>query len=292
MAKWETAKAEGGVDFAGGYRTVVVREFTNLGAGVPFDRGEILSFEAWTRLRAQIDAFYTRVRDEGRALVEGGRRVDVIRHINDLRLAGLRRVPETAPGGGYVYFLRGDGYCKIGQTTSLQQRLNTLKIQLPFKVDLFHAIPTATPVSLEQQFHKKFADKRANGEWFKLEEEDFAHIKQWNRAYTVVDCAIECSADMSAVALARLINSRSILVEHRADWVLQVVDNCLDWDAELVARVNAQLERHHEAICEILSANTCESCGAEVRYSEVYYDLPDPESAETAGADSKEDIPF
>jgi hypothetical protein len=288
MAKWKTMEAGEELRTAGRVLRLAVRTFESLEMATPFYEGEILDYGEWVQLRKQVDGFYAR------AIVEAGtsdHEGSAIKYLNFLRLAGLRRIPEEVPGGGYVYFLRGEGYCKIGQTTNLQQRLNTLKIQLPFKVDLFHAIPTATPESLERQFHKHFEAKRANGEWFKLADEDFAYIKQWTRSFTVVDCALECHHELTAVVLAGLINGRSILVQFANDGALEVVDHCLGGTPELTESLNRQLRRHGTDVFSILQGNLCEQCGAEVRYSEVLEELEESD-AEVAGPDEMEDIPF
>lgn len=69
---------------------------------------------------------------------------------------------------GFVYLLKGKNYFKIGKTKSLLERTKTLKIQLPFECRLVHAIKTNNIDSLENYWHKRFAAKRKNGEWFCL----------------------------------------------------------------------------------------------------------------------------
>lgn len=73
---------------------------------------------------------------------------------------------------GFVYLLKGKNYYKIGKTKSLAKRTKTLKIQLPFQCQLVHAIKSNNIDSLEYFWHKRFEDKRKNGEWFCLEKDD------------------------------------------------------------------------------------------------------------------------
>lgn len=97
--------------------------------------------------------------------------------ISDAGFVGIRwHSAHTAPG--FVYFLATkDGFCKIGRTNRLSRRIRNLNIQLPFKVELVHAIITDDPAWVERHYHSKFEKKRANGEWFKLSTKDFEQIK-------------------------------------------------------------------------------------------------------------------
>lgn len=79
---------------------------------------------------------------------------------------------------GWIYVLEGGGYHKIGRTTNLDGRMKQIVSKLPFEVTLLYKIfyPEQLP-GVERGLHEKFADKRVNGEWFKLDEEDLEWFK-------------------------------------------------------------------------------------------------------------------
>lgn len=78
---------------------------------------------------------------------------------------------------GFVYFLKADnGLIKIGKTRNLNKRLDHFTTKLPYKLELIHAIETDDYTSLEQQFHNLYS-KKAEREWFELNENDISEIK-------------------------------------------------------------------------------------------------------------------
>lgn len=85
--------------------------------------------------------------------------------------------PYLASYPGEVYILQGDKYFKIGKSRDLEKRLRLFNLTLPFKVELIHRIYTNDCSYLESYFHKLFASKRVNGEWFLLEPEDIEFLK-------------------------------------------------------------------------------------------------------------------
>lgn len=81
-------------------------------------------------------------------------------------------------GGWYVYLIQeqSQGHYKIGKAKNVQQRLNQL-IKLPMIITPIVIIETNDNTRLERQLHRQFADKRVDGEWFKLTDDDVAYIK-------------------------------------------------------------------------------------------------------------------
>lgn len=70
--------------------------------------------------------------------------------------------------------LKAGRYYKIGKTKNFANRLDQIKLQLPFPVKVIHKIETDDPGGTETYWHKRFSDKRTNGEWFALLDADVA----------------------------------------------------------------------------------------------------------------------
>lgn len=80
---------------------------------------------------------------------------------------------------GVVYFVKNsEGLTKIGRTNELRRRMKALKNEYKdYALKLIHFIKTGDSIVLEKTLHRVFADKRAQGEWFRLTDQDLANIK-------------------------------------------------------------------------------------------------------------------
>lgn len=82
---------------------------------------------------------------------------------------------------GFVYLMKSGRYYKIGRTTSVARRGGELTVKIPVPPKTIHSIETDDPVGVEGYWHKRFANKRGEGEWFELSPEDVAAFKRWKR---------------------------------------------------------------------------------------------------------------
>lgn len=79
---------------------------------------------------------------------------------------------------GFVYLMKHGRHYKIGKTNAMGRREYELAIQLPEKLRTVHVIKTDDPDGIEEYWHKRFAAKRGNGEWFDLGTADVQTFKR------------------------------------------------------------------------------------------------------------------
>ncbi|MBA2621442.1 MAG: GIY-YIG nuclease family protein [Acidobacteria bacterium] len=79
---------------------------------------------------------------------------------------------------GFVYLMKSGKHYKIGRSNDADRRAYELKILMPEKLELIHKIKTDDPIGIEEYWHKRFKDKRKNGEWFELTRQEIEIFKR------------------------------------------------------------------------------------------------------------------
>jgi hypothetical protein len=79
---------------------------------------------------------------------------------------------------GYVYLMKAGRFYKIGRTNVLGRRERELVIQLPEAAKGIHSIKTDDPTGIEEYWHRRFHNRRKNGEWFELTSQDLATFRR------------------------------------------------------------------------------------------------------------------
>ena len=82
---------------------------------------------------------------------------------------------------GFVYLMKSGPHYKIGRTNSVGRRTSELAIKIPVPPKTIHHIETDDPIGVEAYWHKRFVEKRGEGEWFNLSPEDVKSFKRWKR---------------------------------------------------------------------------------------------------------------
>ena len=85
-------------------------------------------------------------------------------------------VPPRERRSGYVYLIQSGKYYKIGLTRR-DPNTRLKELTTPEGVSMVHVIETSDPEGLEQFLHHEFREKRAEREWFRLDDEDVEFVK-------------------------------------------------------------------------------------------------------------------
>ena len=79
---------------------------------------------------------------------------------------------------GYVYLMKMGRFCKIGRANDLVRRGREITIQLPEKATMIHFFATDDPSGIEAYWHRRFEEKRREGEWFELSTKDIGAFRR------------------------------------------------------------------------------------------------------------------
>jgi hypothetical protein len=114
-----------------------------------------------------------------RAWVEGKDHLqDIAQMLQVWRTSETGRPPAPNFSEGLVYLIKSAAHYKIGRSDDLERRVKEIRIALPEAATLVHSIRTDDPSGIEAYWHRRFADRRANGEWFKLTSADVAAFRR------------------------------------------------------------------------------------------------------------------
>jgi hypothetical protein len=87
--------------------------------------------------------------------------------------------PQRNKQKGFIYLVKAitpDTHYKIGLSKDPVTRIDNMGIKLPFPIEPIHTFKTNDMHVIETYLHQKYANKRLNGEWFELSEQDVADI--------------------------------------------------------------------------------------------------------------------
>jgi hypothetical protein len=87
-------------------------------------------------------------------------------------------IEEKSAHLGVVYLIKSGRFYKVGRTNAVGRRQYELAIQLPEKATLVHSLNTDDPAGIESYWHRRFATRRRNGEWFQLTGEDVSAFRR------------------------------------------------------------------------------------------------------------------
>lgn len=83
---------------------------------------------------------------------------------------------EEKDSNNYLYVLTDGDFYKIGVTSNIEQRVNSIKKLNPREITVLKLKKLDNAYSYEKSMHKKFEKKLVYGEWFNLDQKDIDSI--------------------------------------------------------------------------------------------------------------------
>lgn len=77
-----------------------------------------------------------------------------------------KRIKQIHNKGNHLYFIRCNEFVKIGRANNINQRLNQIKANNPYKITLIREMMNQG--HREKEFHKIFQGRLVTGEWFQI----------------------------------------------------------------------------------------------------------------------------
>lgn len=87
-----------------------------------------------------------------------------------------RTLSPRLPASGFVYLIKCGPRFKIGITNDLQRRMDQLRGQSPYPLEIVHSVKGTNNSKKEADLHRQFASLRVHGEWFDLSADQVAEI--------------------------------------------------------------------------------------------------------------------
>ncbi len=104
-------------------------------------------------------------------------------------------------------------WCKIGYSATPKKRISGIQTASPLKIEIISII--AGDTTDEKELHKKFKDKRLNGEWFKYDEEIINYIREQPQKSINDEEYTECA----------YVENNKPITEKEIETVLEIIKN-------------------------------------------------------------------
>ena len=130
--------------------------------------GLMLTHKEWDDIKEKINDFYSSTNQQYISNFNSNR-------ITERNASNKKKTPNKIQG--YIYILNSVHGYKIGRSITPISRVEHLGVKLPFPIDVMNIFPADDYITAERICHRMHSDKRLNGEWFALKEDDVEWFK-------------------------------------------------------------------------------------------------------------------